>query len=431
MHLIKPDINIDFMGKKNLLMGLSAIILVLSLIPLVAKGGFNYGIDFAGGLLAQVKFAKPTQPAGIRQALKSLDLDDSLVQSLGKTEDNEFLIRAQKPDLKLDGLSAGLKQSLGAAYGDDGFEIRRVETVGAKVGKDLRQKALMAIFFSLLLMAVYISGRFEAKWVLSGIMAAVLAGVALVEYWILAQVMHLGDSLVMVMLIITSLLVTMLACWVLRLRYAMGAVVSLSHDVLITVGIYTLLGREFNLSTVAAVLTIIGYSINDTIIVYDRIRENLHKNPRQDMTSLINDSVNQTLSRTILTVGTVVMVLLSLVFLGGNVIEDFALALLIGTAVGTYSSVYVASPFLLLMPTSKGLLDFSAKPAAAKAAPARAAARPAPRTASRASEKPVSPRAKAEEAQEGEEASPRRVSRTLPAAGKPRTKVPRSKRKKK
>ncbi|CAO0819674.1 Protein-export membrane protein SecF [Desulfarculales bacterium] len=416
MQLIKPDINIDFMGKKSLLMTLSAILLVMALIPLIIKGGFNYGIDFSGGLLAQVKFQNPTDTGAIKDALKPLGLDDSLVQSFGKAEDNEFLVRAQKPELKLEGLGDGLAKALGAVYGKT-FEVRRVETVGPKVGKDLRQKALLAIFFSLLLMAVYISGRFEAKWILSGVMAAVLAGVSLVEYWILAEIMHLGDTMVMVLLIVTCLLVTGLACWVLRLRYAMGTVVSLTHDVLITVGIYTMFGGEFNLSTVAAVLTIIGYSINDTIIVYDRIRENLHKNPRQDMQSLINDSVNQTLSRTILTVSTVLIVLAPLVTLGGGVIEEFALALLIGTAVGTYSSVYVASPMLLLIPTSKSLLSFSAL--AAKNASARPAPKPGPQPQARP------------EVDEEEGTAPRKAKRALGATTRPRSKQNKTKRKKK
>ncbi len=421
MHLIKPDINIDFMGKKNLLMTLSAILLVVALIPLAIKGGFNYGIDFSGGLLAQVKFQKPTDTAAVKAALKPLGLDDSLVQSFGKAEDNEFLVRAQKPDLKLEGLSDGLSKALSAVYGKD-FEVRRVETVGPKVGRDLRQKALLAIFFSLLLMAVYISGRFEAKWILSGVMAAVLAGVSLVEYWVLSEMMHLNDTLVMITMIVTCLVVMFLACWALRLRYAMGAVVSLTHDVLITVGIYTMFGGEFNLSTVAAVLTIIGYSINDTIIVYDRIRENLHKNPRQEMSSLINDSVNQTLSRTILTVGTVLMVLVALVVLGGGVIEEFALALLIGTAVGTYSSVYVASPMLLLIPTGKGFLGLAGS--AAKSAPARPAPKP---TSQRPQPRPQVPAGESDE----EDATPRKVVRTLGTTTRPRSKQSRAKRKKK
>lgn len=382
LQLIKPDINIDFMGKKKLLMTLSAILLVASLLPIIVRGGFNYGIDFAGGILVQVKFAKATEPEAVKQALKPLGLDESLVQAFGKVDDNEFLIRAQKPDMALEGLGDKVGQALKAAYGETGFEVRRVETVGPKVGKDLREKALLAIFFSLLLMAVYISGRFEAKWVLSGVMAAVLAGISIVEYWFLAEVLGLGDTMVMVLLIVTCLLVTALACWFLRLRYAMGAVVSLTHDVLITVGVYTALGREFNLSTVAAVLTIIGYSINDTIIIYDRVRENLLKGAKNNMEEVLNDSVNQTLSRTILTVGTVLIVLVALYALGGNVIEDFALTLLIGTAVGTYSTIYVASPMVLMIPAGGAALNLSAlskpKPAPAKPAP-RQASRPAPR----------------------------------------------------
>jgi preprotein translocase subunit SecF len=417
LQLIKPDINIDFMGKKKLLMTLSAILLVVALIPIVVRGGFNYGIDFSGGILVQVKFAKATDPTAIKHALKPITMDDSLVQSFGKAEDNEFLIRAQNPDLALEGLGDRVGQALKADYGPDGFEVRRIETVGPKVGKDLRQKALLAIFFSLLLMAVYISGRFEAKWVLAGVMAAVLAGVSIVEYWLLAEVMHLGESLVMVVLIVTCLLVTGLACWFLRLRYAMGAVVSLTHDVLITVGIFTMLGKEFNLSTVAAVLTIIGYSINDTIIVYDRVRENLAKGAKKSMEEVLNDSVNQTLSRTILTVGTVILVLISLYALGGSVIEDFALALLIGTAVGTYSSVYVASPMVLLIPAGGASLNLGAlsKPKAAPAAPAKPAPRQAPRPAPRYEE--------ADEEEQGEDgARPAARPSQVAAAKKARAK---------
>ncbi len=376
MQLIKPDINIDFMGKRNLLMMLSAALLVLSLIPLLIQGGPNYGIDFSGGILVQVKFQKPTDAAAVKEALKPIGLDDSTVQRFGKVEDAEFLIRAQKPDLELAGLDHKLADALKTTYGE-AFEVRRVETVGPKVGKDLRQQALMAVFFALLLMAVYISGRFEAKWILSAVMAGVLVATALLAHWLLATVLGLSDTLVMVAQIIVALGVTMTACWLLRLRYAMGAVVSLSHDVLITVGIYTLCGKEFNLSSVAAILTVIGYSLNDTIIVYDRIRENLRKGSRgTSFEQVINDSVNQTLSRTILTSGTTILVLVCLFLLGGGVIEDFALALLLGVGVGTYSSVYVASPMLLMMPQGGGF-----KVSLPQAAPAKPAPRPAPKPA--------------------------------------------------
>jgi len=376
MQIIKPDINIDFMGKRNLLMVISAVLLVVCLLPLILRGGPNYGIDFAGGILVQVKFAKPTAPADIREALKPLGMDDSMVQPYGHDDDNEYLIRAERPDLKLEGLGQQISQALSAKYGGEGFEVRRLETVGPKVGKDLRQQALMAVFFALLLMAVYISGRFEAKWVLAAVMAGVLIATTLLAHWLLASILGLGDTTVMVLLIVVALGVTLAACWVLRLRYAMGAVVSLSHDVLITIGLFSLLDREFNLATVAAILTIIGYSLNDTIIVYDRIRENLKKDSRADLIELTNQSVNQTLGRTILTGGTTIIVLIVLFFLGGGVLEDFALILLIGVVVGTYSSVYVASPMLLLMPRSGGL-----KLSLPQTAPARPAAKPAPRPA--------------------------------------------------
>ena len=410
MQLIKPDLNIDFMGKRNLLMMLSAAMLILSLIPLLIKGGPNYGIDFSGGILVQVKFQKPTEAAAVKEALKPIAMDDSMVQRFGKVEENEFLIRAQKPDLELAGLDHKLAEALKTTYGD-AFEVRRVETVGPKVGKDLRQQALMAVFFALLLMAVYISGRFEAKWILSGVMAGVLIGTTLVAHWLLATVLGLGDTMVMMLLIIIALGVTIAACWVLRLRYAMGAVVSLSHDVLITVGVYTLCGKEFNLSSVAAILTVIGYSLNDTIIVYDRIRENLRKGTRTSFERVINDSVNQTLSRTILTSGTTLLVLVCLFLLGGGVIEDFALALLLGVAVGTYSSVYVASPMLLMMPQGGGL-----KVSLPQAEPAKPAAKPAPRPA---------PGPEPEEMSD----DPRRIPAARPVRGRT-AKVSRAKRKK-
>ncbi|MFZ5587316.1 MAG: protein translocase subunit SecF [Thermodesulfobacteriota bacterium] len=381
MQIIKPDINIDFMGKRNLLLVVSAVMLLICLLPLVLRGGPNYGIDFAGGILVQVKFAQPTTPADIREALKPLGMDDSMVQPFGHDEDNEYLIRAEKQELNLDGLGEQVAQALKVKYADE-FEVRRLETVGPKVGKDLRQQALLAIFFALLLMAVYISGRFEAKWVLSAVMAGVLIATTLVAHWVLASLLGLGDTTVIVLLIVVALGVTMAACWVLRLRYAMGAVVSLSHDVLITVGLFSLLNKEFNLATVAAILTIIGYSLNDTIIVYDRIRENLRKGGRKGMIEITNQSVNQTLGRTILTGGTTIIVLIVLYLLGGGVLEDFALILLIGVLVGTYSSVYVASPMLLLMPESGGLKLNLPQPGPA----AKPAARPAPRRAAEPAE---------------------------------------------
>jgi preprotein translocase subunit SecF len=220
-----------------------------------------------------------------------------------------------------------------------GFDIQRLEMVGPKVGADLRAKALEALFFAVLVIAVYISGRFEQRWTVAAIMAAALGG----------GIYAIGLlGLDMGWLIIAAMFMTMGLCWYLKLNYALGAVVALIHDVTITIGVFSILGKEFDLTIIAALLTIIGYSLNDTIIVFDRIRENTRaqQDPRR-FRSVINESINQTLSRTIMTSLTTLMVVACLFVLGGSVIHDFALALLIGIGVGTYSSIFVASPILM------------------------------------------------------------------------------------
>jgi preprotein translocase subunit SecF len=290
-------------------------------------------------------------------------MQDSQVQSFGG-EGHEYLIRTEKQGLKLQGLSDRIRETLQKKYGE-GYEVRRVEMVGPKVGKDLRRQALLAILYALLFIAVYISGRFEAKWILAAVMALVLAGGA-----VLVQTLLTGagaEDAGLVPLIITALALTVAACWFLRLRYALGAIVALIHDVVITVGVFSLLDKEFNLPIVAALLTIIGYSLNDTIVVFDRVRENLRKSQKIPLAQVLNDSVNQTLSRTILTSGTTLIVVICLYFMGGGVIQDFALALIVGVAVGTYSSIFVASPVLLMLPEGKPSLSMRAakKPAAA------------------------------------------------------------------
>ena len=350
MQFIKPDININFMGRRNLFLMISGVLMLLSLLPILVMG-LNYGIDFAGGILAQVKFKQPVQAEQIRAALPSA-LSDAVVQSFGAEEDNEFLIRSQGRDFSLDTAGAAIQESLNNAFGEGNADMRRVETVGPKAGKDLREKALMAIFFSILLMGIYISGRFESKWVLSCLMAIVLGLTAFVMNLVLVA-MGVSEDIALVVMILVVMAVTFLVCIFLRLRYATGAVVSIVHDALLTVGIYCLLGREFNLTTVAALLTIIGFSVNDTIIIYDRIRENLRKGVRKSFVEVINQSINQTLSRTILTSGTLLIVVVILFFFGGGVIEDFALTMIIGVVVATYSSIYIASPLLLLVPESR------------------------------------------------------------------------------
>lgn len=339
MEFIRPDININFVGMRMKALIFSGLLILLGMAAIVARGGLKMGVDFAGGTLIQVKFSERTTPDAIRGALKDLGIGQSAIQQVGSAGDNEFIIRSEISEEKAKRVSDDVQSRLDQVFGEGKATILRVEMVGPKVGQDLRQKALLAIYYALLFIALYISGRFELKWGTSGVMAAAL----------LLGVYLLGlTGLSMAYLIISALIITLILCWILKLPYALGAVVALIHDVFITVGVFALCNKEFDLTIVAALLTIVGYSLNDTIIVYDRIRENLRGTRKGDFKALINRSINQTLSRTLLTSGTTLLVVLFLFLLGGNVIHDFAFALLIGILVGTYSSIFVASPLLII-----------------------------------------------------------------------------------
>ncbi|MBW1941298.1 MAG: protein translocase subunit SecF [Deltaproteobacteria bacterium] len=338
MEFIKPGINIDFLGKRKIAFALSVLMIIMTLLLLIWRGGPNYGVDFSGGILIQVKLSEKQSPSSIREALRGIQLQDSIIQEFGESKLHEYLIRVRSADIQLSGLSEKVKKVLGAHLGK-GVEIRRIEMVGPKVGADLRQKALFAIFYAILFIAIYISGRFELNWLKSIIMALSLA-----------LVVYIASSFGMrvTWLIIVALLVTLFLCWFLKLKYALGAVVALMHDITITMGVFALTDREISLPIIAAFLTIVGYSLNDTIVVFDRIRENLRKFRRRSFPEVMNGSINETLSRTILTSTTTLIVIVALFVFGGSVIHDFAFALLIGVIVGTYSSVFVASPILLL-----------------------------------------------------------------------------------
>ncbi|HOK07297.1 MAG TPA: protein translocase subunit SecF [Syntrophales bacterium] len=290
MEFIKPGTNFDFVGKMKVAFGISMAMIVISIASIVWHGGLNYGIDFAGGTIIQVKFSTPFTIDKIREALRPLGLQGAIIQEYGQ---GEILIRIAAGASEPTGLSDRVAQSLKGALGEKSVEMRRVEMVGPKVGQDLTRKALLAIFFSWVGMLLYIAWRFE-------------------------------------------------------FRFGLGAILALVHDTIITVGAFSILNKEFDLTIVAALLTIIGYSINDTIVVFDRIRENMRKDPKKDLAAVINESVNQTLSRTILTSLTVILVVVVLFFFGGAVIHDFAFALLVGVTVGTYSSIFIASPLVLV-----------------------------------------------------------------------------------
>lgn len=338
LQLIKPDVNVNFLGQKKTAFILSAIIILIGLGSLVMQGGPQYGIDFAGGMVVQVKTDSPVEVTDLKAALAGTELPGLTVQTLGLDGDHEYMVRISDSSIESKVARDKITAALNLNLKDIKHEIQRLEMVGPKVGSDLRTKAMEALFYAVLIIAIYISGRFEQRWMAAAIMAAALAtGVYLLGM----------TGLDMGFIIIGMLAITVGLCFYLKLNYALGAVCALIHDVTITVGVFSLLGKEFDLTIIAALLTIIGYSLNDTIIVFDRIRENVRERGTEDFADTINRSINATLSRTIMTSATTLFVVLSLYVLGGGVIHDFALALLIGVVVGTYSSIFVASPILL------------------------------------------------------------------------------------
>ena len=337
MQFIKPDINIDFIGKRKFAFVFSIVVLAVSIGSLIFHGGPKLGIDFQGGTLIQVKFQAPVEINDIKAGLEKVGLGNSSVQQFGELQDNEFLIRTESSLVTGEGFTDNVKKALAEQTGGEA-EIRRVEMVGPQVGQDLREKALFAMFYALLFITIYISGRFELKWLLSGVVAVALIG---------AVYLFTLFNVSIPFLIVAALIVTLVIFWFLELKYAMGAIVALIHDVTITVGLFSIFDKEFTLAIIAALFTIIGYSLNDTIIVFDRIRENLRKYHKNPLEIIINRSINETLSRTILTSLTTLFVVVTLFVLGGGIIHDFAFALIVGVLVGTYSSVFVASPILL------------------------------------------------------------------------------------
>jgi len=337
MRFIKPDTHIDFIGKKKIAFFLSMACVAVSILSLIVHNGPRLGIDFAGGTLIQIKSKAAVRIDDIKSGLETVGLGKSSVQQFGERIHNEFLVRTDLLYENADAFASEIKKALETAT-DGEVEIRRVEMVGPQVGEDLREKALFAMFYALLFIMIYISGRFELKWIISGVVAAALIGAVYVTNLFNVSIPFLIGA---------ALIVSLVLFWFLELKFAMGAIVALIHDVTITVGIFSIFDKEFTLPVIAALLTIIGYSLNDTIIVFDRIRENLRKHHKKPLSFIINRSINETLSRTILTSGTTLIVVVALFILGGGIIHDFAVALTVGIVVGTYSSIYVASPILL------------------------------------------------------------------------------------
>jgi len=294
-----------------LTLGIGAMVLNIALI-----GSWqNYGVDFTSGALVHIRFDEPTSDDELREALGGVNAPS--ITRFGQGND-EFVVRAAlAEDVDIDDVAAGIAAQVAAAYGDDNFEVVRRELVGPKIGAELEQRAGLAIMFSLVLTLMYIAIRFE-------------------------------------------------------LRFGVASVIATAHDMLITLGLLALFRVEISLPTVAAILTILGYSLNDTIVVFDRIRENLNRKGgrREDPYKLVNRSINETLPRTVLTSGTTLAVLMSLLVLGGGVIRPFTMVLILGVLIGTYSSIFIAAPALLEIQKRYGTGEDKKKQRAARRAAA-------------------------------------------------------------
>jgi len=293
-EIFKTTSTIDFLGRRKHAMALSGLVIIVGIISLIIRG-LNFGIDFTGGTLVEVAYQKPVAINTVRQNLQQAGMGRALVQYFGTARD--VLIRlpvtAKQSNAKLSNSVMEALRSQGTTV-----SMRRVEFVGPQVGRELADQGTLAMLYALIGILIYVAWRFE---------------------------------------------------W----RFAVGSVVALVHDVLITVGFFSLFQFEFTLPVLAAILAVIGYSLNDTIVVFDRIRENFRKLRKMDTAALMNQSINETLRRTVLTSLTTLLVLLALYFLGGEVMLGFALALIIGVVVGTYSSIFIASPVTMMLGVSR------------------------------------------------------------------------------
>jgi preprotein translocase subunit SecF len=336
-QLISPELRFDFVGKAKPFIALSALVILMGVGSIVYHGGLNLGIDFRGGSLVQLRFSRPVDLGAVREALTSLGLATGIVQHYGDTREVIIRMSQQETDLQI---GTQIQQALQSHFPEQTVELRRIDVVGPQVSNDLRGQALFAMFYAILGILIYLSGRFEAKWFIAFALSLVLSAATF-------GISHWWPTVPPTVLILVALGIALAFCLILQLRYALAALVALFHDVMVTVGFFSLFDKAFDLSIVAALLTIIGYSLNDTIVIFDRIRENLQGRRQADFATIVNDSVNQTLSRTILTTATTLMVVVPLFFFGGQVIHDFAFALLIGLIAGVYSTIFIASPILL------------------------------------------------------------------------------------
>jgi preprotein translocase subunit SecF len=292
------EIKVDWLGKRTLFLAISAAVILIGMISLIAKGGFRYGVDFKGGTVVTVRFQEKPRVEDIRALLRDNGAANSQIQEL-RSGQNDILIEFQG-DIEADA-SVGrdiILSALNKGYAGK-FTILSATSIGPKVGDDLKRQAVFATLYALGGILVYIAFRFE---------------------WI----------------------------------YGAAAVFAVFHDAMVTLGLFSLFDREINLTVIAALLTLVGYSVNDTIVIFDRMRENLKTRRRDDMESLMNDSINQTLSRTVLTSGLTLLTVLALFIFGGEIINHFAFAMVVGIIVGSYSSVAIAAPLVLVYTRMRG-----------------------------------------------------------------------------
>ncbi|KAA0204964.1 protein translocase subunit SecF [Lawsonia intracellularis] len=355
IELFQRQTHINFVAKRHLAYIISIIFILIGIGTIIVNGGVRYGVDFAGGIAVQLQFSQPIEDEHIKEALTKLNLPGLTIQQFG--EDNKaYLVRFSSSEFNSMTIKSDISTILHTYSPSNPVTIQRLEVVGPKVGADLRNSALEAIFYAILLITIYISGRFEHRWIIAAGITGVLAAAM--------YCMNLFDFS-MVTKVVIALILTILLCWKLKLNFALGAIVGLLHDVLITVGLLTLMGKEFDLNVIAALLTLVGYSLNDTIIVYDRIRENLQEQKQKNylpLSNIINLSINQTLGRTIMTSFTTFVTAFSLFILGGTVIHDFALTMIIGIIIGTFSSIFVASPILLIFGDTQQYIQHTTTP---------------------------------------------------------------------
>jgi preprotein translocase subunit SecF len=338
LEIVPPGLHIDFLGKAKLAMALSAVVILLGLSAIVWRGGVQQGIDFSGGTLIQLRLSQPVDLEAVREALETVGWEKAIVQHYG--DPHEVLIRVPQRTSAGQDIGTQVQRALQERGPGQTIDIRRVEAVGAQVSTELRHQAAFALLYAMLGLMVYISGRFEAKWFVAlGLAAGLFVVTATVSSWL--------PGLSPVIVVVAALVALVVLSLVLQLLYALAAIVALYHDVLVTVGLLALFDEEFDVQIIAALLTIIGYSLNDTIVIFDRIRENMRGQRRAPFAAVVNTSVNQTLSRTLLTTGYTLLVVIALWLLGGDVLHGFAFALLVGMIAGTYSTIFIASPLLV------------------------------------------------------------------------------------